>query len=180
MLFCIVSSGSVTNFFPAVVRTLGYDDIITLLLTSPPYVLAVFATLLNAWHADKTGERYLHVILPLCVAMGAYILAASTTALVPRYFAMMLMVRSFQSPPPKRTSLTINLTNCAYYRFRRYIPASSSSSHGSATPSPAHQQSGLRLWPLSTPSPTRRASTPPTCIPTARRLGTRLPLLSMA
>lgn len=92
MLFCIVSSGSVTNFFPTVVRTLGYNDIITLLLTAPPYVLAVFSTLLNAWHADKTGERYLHVAFPLCVAMGAYILAASTTSLAPRYLAMMLMV----------------------------------------------------------------------------------------
>lgn len=98
MLFCIVSSGSVTNFFPTVVRTLGYDDIITLLLTAPPYVLAVFATLLNAWHADETGERYLHVTLPLCVAIGAYILAASTTSLAPRYFAMMLMVRQMSYP----------------------------------------------------------------------------------
>lgn len=92
MLFCIVSSGSVTNFFPTVVRTLGYNDIITLLLTAPPYVLAVFVTLINAWHADKTGERYLHVTLPLCVAMAAYILAASTSSLTPRYISMMLMV----------------------------------------------------------------------------------------
>lgn len=92
MLFCIVSSGSVTNFFPTVVQTLGYNDIITLLLTAPPYVLAVVSTLVNAWHADKTGERYRHVVLPLFVAMGAFILAASTTSLAPRYIAMMLMV----------------------------------------------------------------------------------------
>lgn len=47
---------------------------------------------LNAWHADRTGERYLHVIIPLCVAVVAFILAAATTATAPRYVAMMLMV----------------------------------------------------------------------------------------
>ena len=38
MLFCIVASGSVTNFFPTVVATLGYGKIDSLLLTAPPYV----------------------------------------------------------------------------------------------------------------------------------------------
>lgn len=92
MLFCIVASGTVTNFFPAVVSTLGYDDVVTLLLTSPPYVLAVLATYINALHADKTGERYLHVVIPLCVAVAAFILAVTTDSLAPRYVAMMLMV----------------------------------------------------------------------------------------
>jgi hypothetical protein len=38
ILFGEVSSGSVTNFFPTVVETLGYNPIISLLLTAPPYV----------------------------------------------------------------------------------------------------------------------------------------------
>jgi len=92
MLFGIVAAGSVTNFFPTVVATLGYGNIDSLLLTAPPYVLAVITATLNAWHADKTGERYFHVVLPLCVAMVAFIIAAATTATGPRYFAMMIMV----------------------------------------------------------------------------------------
>jgi len=44
----IVSTGSVTNFFPSVVKTLGYNNIHTLLLTAPPYVLAVFCVAANA------------------------------------------------------------------------------------------------------------------------------------
>ena len=92
MLLCVVSSGSVTNFFPTVVATLGYGNIDSLLLTAPPYVLAVITSLANAWHADRTGERYLHIILPLCVGVFAFILAAATTATAPRYVAMMLMV----------------------------------------------------------------------------------------
>lgn len=64
----------------------------TLLLTAPPYVLAVITTFINAWHADRTGERFLHVTLPLLVAVGSFILAAATKTLAPRYVAMMLMV----------------------------------------------------------------------------------------
>jgi len=47
---------------------------------------------INAWHADRTGERYLHAVLPLCVAAAAFILAVATNSTAPRYLAMMLMV----------------------------------------------------------------------------------------
>ncbi|KAF2466402.1 pantothenate transporter liz1 [Lindgomyces ingoldianus] len=92
LLLSIVSSASVTNFFPTVVKTLGYGNVETLLLTAPPYVLAVITTYLNAWHADRTGERFLHISLPLCVGVAAFILAAATHSTAPRYVAMMLMV----------------------------------------------------------------------------------------
>ncbi|KAI9755471.1 MAG: hypothetical protein M4579_004262 [Chaenotheca gracillima] len=91
-LFCIVASGSVTNFFPSVVSTLGYTDVISLLLSVPPYVLCVITAFANAWHADRTGERYWHITLPLWVSLVAFILAACTTSTAPRYVAMMLMV----------------------------------------------------------------------------------------
>lgn len=92
MLFSMVFSTSVTNFFPTVVQTLGYNRIASLLLTTPPYILAVATAFANAWHADRTGERYLHITLPLYIAVAAFILAASTTATAPRYLSMMLMV----------------------------------------------------------------------------------------
>lgn len=92
LLFCFVASGTVTNLFPTVVKTLGYSNIVSLLLTVPPYVLAVITTFLNAWHADRTGERYFHITLPLYFAVFAFILAAATTATAPRYVAMMFMV----------------------------------------------------------------------------------------
>ncbi|KAF2008908.1 pantothenate transporter liz1 [Aaosphaeria arxii CBS 175.79] len=92
LLLSIVSSASVTNFFPSVVKTLGYGNIETLLLTAPPYALAVITTYLNAWHADRTGERFFHITIPLCVGVAAFILAAATKSTAPRYVAMMLMV----------------------------------------------------------------------------------------
>jgi len=73
ILFCFVASGTVTNLFPTVVKTLGYSSVISLLLTVPPYVLAVITTFLNAWHADKTGERYFHITGPMYFAVIAFI-----------------------------------------------------------------------------------------------------------
>ncbi|KAK3378575.1 major facilitator superfamily domain-containing protein [Podospora didyma] len=97
LVFCIVSSGTVTNFFPTVVATLGYNSVNSLLLTAPPYVLAVIVTYANAAHADRTGERYWHIAIPMWVAIVAYIIAATTTATGPRYLSMMLMVPSVYS-----------------------------------------------------------------------------------
>jgi hypothetical protein len=54
-------------------------------------VITAFA---NAWHADRTGERYFHITLPLYLAVAAFIIAATTTAVGPRYLSMMLMVPS--------------------------------------------------------------------------------------
>lgn len=66
-------------------KSLGKDNITTLLLTTPPYLIAVLACLLNAWHADRTGERYLHIACPPLLAMAMYIVCISTTQFVPRY-----------------------------------------------------------------------------------------------
>jgi len=148
LLFTIVASGTVTNFFPAVVKTLNYGDVETLLLTAPPYVLAVAITYLNATHADKTGERYLHIAIPMTVAIIAYIIAATTMNTGARYFAMMLMVPSVYSafvvalawisntmprPPAKRAAALafINaVSNCSsiyasylYYGAPKYTTA---------------------------------------------------------
>ncbi|KAF3940076.1 hypothetical protein ABW19_dt0200075 [Dactylella cylindrospora] len=77
LVTCCVASGSITNFFPIVVGTLGYDRIETLLLTTPPYALATIVVLTNAWHADRKGERYLHIIIPLSVSHGILLILLS-------------------------------------------------------------------------------------------------------
>jgi len=138
MLLGFVSSASVTNFFPTVVKTLGYNNVNTLLLTAPPYVLAVITTFVNAWHADRTGERYLHIVLPLCVGVAAFILAAATTSTAPRYVSMMLMVpgvytgyvvalawisNSIPRPPAKRAAAlaAINAVSNASSIYASYM-----------------------------------------------------------
>ncbi|KAM4057827.1 major facilitator superfamily protein [Hirsutella rhossiliensis] len=97
LLFGQISANSVTNFFPTVVATLHYGPVPTLLLTVPPYVLGLITTLANAWHADKTGERFYHITLPLGVGIAAFIVAAATTNTAARYVSMMLMIPGLYS-----------------------------------------------------------------------------------
>lgn len=92
ILFSTVSSSTVTNLFPTLVSTLGYRPTPSLLLTAPPYILAVLVTFANAWHADRRGERYWHVTLPLYVAIVSFIVSTTTGKVGARYAAMMFMV----------------------------------------------------------------------------------------
>jgi hypothetical protein len=78
--------------FPIVVDTLGYSSVNTLLMTVPPYIIGVIGTLTNAWHADRTGERYLHIAIPPVVAIVAYIILVSTLSFGARYFAMCIVI----------------------------------------------------------------------------------------
>jgi MFS family permease len=144
LIFGNVTAASVTNFFPTVVGTLGYSPVITLVLTSPPYVLGVITTFANAWHADRTGERFFHISAPLCLAVATFIIAAATTNTAARYTAMMLMISGLYSgyttalawisntlprPPAKRAAALafINaVSNCSSIYASYLYPKSAS------------------------------------------------------
>jgi Major Facilitator Superfamily len=137
------SSGSVVLFFPTLIQTLNYGTITTLLLTTPPYVLAMFTTMGNAWHADRTGERFAHLAIPFTIAGGMFILAASTTNVAARYTAMMIMLPALFSghvvaiawvsntvarPAGKRAAafaITNTIANCASIWGSYFYPQSS-------------------------------------------------------
>jgi hypothetical protein len=63
----------------------------------PPFILCVICMLLNGMHSDRTGERFLHLTLPLIITVVANIIAVSTLSVAARYVAMMLMPASFYS-----------------------------------------------------------------------------------
>ncbi|KAF7552893.1 hypothetical protein G7046_g7272 [Stylonectria norvegica] len=84
-------------FFPTIAQALGYGRTVTLLLTAPPWIWAILVSLPNAWHADRTGERYLHYLGPAVTCLVGYIISATTTSVAPRYFSMFLMCTGFAS-----------------------------------------------------------------------------------
>ena len=63
----------------------------------PPWIVATIVTLLNAYHADRTGERYLHIAVPWWGVIVGYIIGLSTMVTGGRYVAMFLMASGYVS-----------------------------------------------------------------------------------
>lgn len=126
ILSWLVSAAGVTNFFPSIVETLNFNRVITLCLTAPPYIVAVVSTFIWALHADKSGERFWHVVSPLVIALISFIIAVSTLNTGARYFAMVIMVPSIYCSfttilswmsnsvprPPLKRAIALSLMNC--------------------------------------------------------------------
>ncbi|KXL51329.1 MAG: hypothetical protein FE78DRAFT_74533 [Acidomyces sp. 'richmondensis'] len=82
-------------------RDIGEDDLTNskeqTLLHGAILIDGTIAILINAWHADQTGERYLHIAAPPVLAFASFVIAASTIKFAPRYLAMCLMIGSIYS-----------------------------------------------------------------------------------
>ncbi len=86
------TAGAVTQFFPTVVATFGFNKVLTLVLTAPPYLFTTGLSLYISWSSDRKPERCLHLAIPLCVGMIGFVIAAATTKTGPRYFSLFLML----------------------------------------------------------------------------------------
>ncbi|RAH74953.1 MFS general substrate transporter [Aspergillus aculeatinus CBS 121060] len=88
---CQLTSQSWTYFFPTIVKTLGFDNTITLLITAPVYVFGFFTALGNSLIANRTNHRAILIIWPLCVDIVGNIMVISSRATAVRYVGMFLM-----------------------------------------------------------------------------------------
>lgn len=91
-LFCLMqnfhlSACSFNSFFPTVVRTLGFNTTITLVLTCPPFILAGAAGILTGWSSGRLHERTWHITGGLFVAIVGFVIAASSLNTAARYVA---------------------------------------------------------------------------------------------
>ncbi|KAK7222939.1 hypothetical protein V2G26_010942 [Clonostachys chloroleuca] len=84
-------------FFPTITQALGYGTTTTLLLTAPPWIWSCLISLPNAWHADRTGDRFFHYFGPAALCIIGYIISMTTKTTAPRYFSMFLMTTGFAS-----------------------------------------------------------------------------------
>ena len=89
---CIQVSSATTNFFPSVVKTLGFNSVDTLLLTVPPYMVALVVSVSNNWSADRFQNSSFHIMWPLVLAIVGFATAAASTNVGARYFAMVIMI----------------------------------------------------------------------------------------
>ncbi|KAG9952942.1 MFS general substrate transporter, partial [Aureobasidium melanogenum] len=89
--FGLIVSLSEKDFFPSIVKTLGYSKLMTYLIQAPPYVFAYIATLVISWSAGRYKEHCWHIV-------GSSMLTIIGTACVigtynpgVRYFGMFFM-----------------------------------------------------------------------------------------
>ncbi|KAK7054438.1 hypothetical protein VNI00_003636 [Paramarasmius palmivorus] len=86
---------SFVNFFPTLTQTLGFNTTISLVLAAPPWLLGTVVCCLNAWHADRTGERYFHIAGWWWGVIIGFIIALSTMNTAARYVSMILMALGY-------------------------------------------------------------------------------------
>lgn len=82
---------SFVQYFPTLTQTLGFNTTDTLLLAAPPWIVASILCCLNALHADKTGERFFHIVGWWWLTIIGYIIALSTFSIPGRYVSLFLM-----------------------------------------------------------------------------------------
>ncbi|CAI6333197.1 unnamed protein product [Periconia digitata] len=107
---------SFNAFFPTLTGTLGFPKIPTLLMSAPPWAFSCLVSLINAWHADKTEERFWHIVGPIFGGILGFVISMSTENVAARYVALFLQASayagfivfyswissSFPRPPAKR------------------------------------------------------------------------------
>lgn len=81
------------DFFPTIVK--GFDlgsTTITLVLTSPPYILSAFVSVAVAISSDKLKERGYHISVPQITTCIGFIISVATVNSTARYAAAFLYI----------------------------------------------------------------------------------------
>jgi len=86
---------SFNAYFPSLTQTLGFGYVPTLLMSSPPWAFACLISLLNAWHSDRTQEKFLHITGPICIGLLGFIISMATGNVAARYVALFLQASSY-------------------------------------------------------------------------------------
>ena len=111
LIFCNLLSqaqGSIANYFPTLVASLGYKGTTSLLLTAPPYILAGIVYYWLMWYSDRKNTAYPIIIACIAIACGMYVIPMATLNVGARYFSMMIL--PFASVGPQLVLYkTINL-----------------------------------------------------------------------
>ncbi len=86
---------SFNAFFPTLTGTLGFGYVPTLLMSAPPWVFSCIVSMINAWHSDRTQEKFWHIIGPVFVGLVGFIISMSTDNVAARYLALFLQAGSY-------------------------------------------------------------------------------------
>jgi MFS family permease len=92
---CINAATGFQFFFPTLTATLGYSNIISLLLVAPPYVFMVIFSLAHNYFSDRFQSRFIFLVYPIPIAIVGFIIFMTTSSFGPRYLSLFLMNFAF-------------------------------------------------------------------------------------
>lgn len=92
---CITGASGFQNYFPTLTKTLGYSEIISLVLVAPPYLFMVAYSMVHARLSDHFSRRFWFFFYPIPITIVGYIIFMTTSDFGPRYFSFFLMVFVF-------------------------------------------------------------------------------------
>ena len=84
-------SQSFQYMFPAIVKTLGFGNVETLLITAPIWIGTFLVSLVVTWTSGRYSERSWHIIALMLVSVAGNVIVVATLNTAVRFFAMFLM-----------------------------------------------------------------------------------------
>ncbi|KAM5350005.1 hypothetical protein ACJ41O_006510 [Fusarium nematophilum] len=90
--FAIVIAQSYKDFFPSIIKTLGFTNNTTYLIQAPPPIIAFLVTLVVSWSSGRRLEHGYHMIVPILFTAVGCAVMISTLNVGARYFSMILLV----------------------------------------------------------------------------------------
>jgi len=92
-----LNATSFNQFFPSVVKALGYSSTITLVLTSPPTLFAGAFGIFIGWSSGRRNERTWHITACMGTAMAGFIINCFTLNIAARYVACFMFAAGVYS-----------------------------------------------------------------------------------
>ncbi|PLB53678.1 putative vitamin H transporter [Aspergillus steynii IBT 23096] len=89
--FSLIIAQSFKDFFPSIVGTLNFSEVVTYLVQAPPYFIAYLATLAISWSSGRMLEHCWHIVAPVVVALVGAVLMIATLNPGARYFGLVLL-----------------------------------------------------------------------------------------
>ncbi|KAI1349363.1 allantoate permease [Xylaria sp. FL0043] len=95
-LFTLLQHASILSqafqyFFPSIVKTLGYGNTETLLITAPVWIFTFLVSLVVTYTSGRVGDRSIHIICLMLLSVVGNIIAVSTLNTGARFFAIFLL-----------------------------------------------------------------------------------------
>jgi MFS family permease len=142
-LFCLMqnmhlNATSFNQFFPTVVKSLGFGRIVTLLLTAPPSLTAGFIGVFIGYSSGRFNERTWHISGCMFMALIGFVISCLTLNTAARYISCFMFAGGVyacnsvilgwitatlgQTPEKKAISLSIvNVVSMASFIYTPYL-----------------------------------------------------------